>query len=164
MSKKRLDNVDELRPSQIAMVKVYDVNAAMKKWTENHEKGQHVVLDHGRFALIEGEKKSILVDGDGIHWIFDKDNISIGIGLVRDIPGGIPIVPEITVPLNNEMLDNMVSEEKELGIFVRHFSERIENNYRKLLDSIAGIGLDPDNYPRREIERESISKKRLRSI
>ena len=40
------------------------------------------------------------------------------------------------------------SEDVELGLFVRKFGNRLEQNYNILLKSIKEIGLDPTNYPR----------------
>lgn len=93
-------------------------------------------------ALIVGTDKVILTDTDGCHTIHEKtDSIRLTSPMTDkevDIPIEKLINRSYAVPV----------DEVELGTFVRTFGDRIERNYRLLLESIREIGLDPDNYPR----------------
>lgn len=105
-------------------------------------------------ALIVGEYKAILVDEDATHTIHELKE-GLRLTAILDTPAKVQgdlIVSSVkkSVRLSFDMLQRAEPlKEVELGTFVRTFGNRIETNYKLLLDSIKEIGLDPNDYPRK---------------
>lgn len=129
-------------------VKVYDIIKVISDLAGEKFYGSEVN------ALIVGEYEAILVDDDATHTIHKlKDGLRFT--AILDAPAKVQgdlIVSSVkkSVRLSFDMLQKAEPlKEVELGTFVRTFGNRIETNYKLLLDTIKEIGLDSNNYPRK---------------
>jgi len=130
-----------------AKVKVYDIDKAVKEFTEG--KFQAFGYDNA-LAIIEGSKGIIVSNCDGVHkHVLDNED-QIRILMVENTESkSIPMFPSHSADTSVAMLKSLASyTEMKLTEFIRRFGSRIESNYDSLLKSIKEIGLNPADYPR----------------
>ena len=138
-----------------AKISVYATGPWMEREVE--PAGKWTAYSHDRhLAVIEGPEGVVVVCGEGVHNIHEDMDEEIYISLCAASTEGEAIMPSGRVKVTiADLVDSCGSEKAELGSFVRRFGERLETNYRLLLGSLKGIGLDPKEYPRGPDPRDS---------
>ena len=140
-------------------VKVTDLSVYLAKKSigkQMEERGLEV-RDVLAIVVNEANGKAIITDNDAVHNLVTLDE-KISFDLFEkmkkreDGSQVISLGPAARVTMTVAELLEGATDEVELSDFVRRFGHRIETNYRILLKSIKEIGLDPEDYPRKEKE------------
>jgi len=130
-------------------IKVLKLQEYVDKLT-NHK--EQLEPDTRRIVILKGEKQWLLVDNEAVHIVCDNDKDIEAYLYEKNKDGQLFEMKKATATLkispNLLETSEVPTEEMPLGKFVKKFGQRIENNYRLLLDSIKEIGLDPGDYPR----------------
>lgn len=127
-------------------VKVLDISKYVNKLCEKREK-KLMAIHHRKLALIENDKKIILITDDAVHYIIDKDNPSIRIPLYEKSDNKITVFPCTELEISSDNINDIpFLGNEDLTTWIRKFGGRIESNVRILKDSIKSINLNPDDY------------------
>lgn len=139
------------------LVKIFDLIAMAKKLCTVSRPAESRYTITNLQALIVGERKCILTDSDAIHTIHDRgqgEYFGLRIGRLEPevLPSGCILEKEGTLQILFEVfLNETPLREQELQEFIRTGKDRVERNYRLLLDSIRSIGIDPEPYSRQGV-------------
>jgi len=100
------------------------------------------------WAILEGPDGILVVDNEAVHYKFGSGVDQCEIDCCKN-DGGMYMMPSCTATVYvAAVMSEAETHMEPLGSFVRRFGSRIEHNYDLLLQSIKGIGLNPQDYPR----------------
>lgn len=114
-------------------IKVYDLTSYINGLEEIKNKGLEVSLTDKKYAVIQGNNKSLFVHEEGVGYVFNSDE-KFPIDLVKSGSKFYSIVDKIEVSIE-DIINNCDYKEMILGEYIPDGRRRTEN-YKEILKSM----------------------------